>query len=629
MPDDSAGRDEPKLRAATAARRRLLLMLGVAELQHVFRKLSPWMHRAIGVALAMAFSTLIEQTKLLDGFEDAVVREVARQRSLANEMAAPEPGSLQIQQIEISAQARVSGLEQKEGVDGVIERLGGVAPIRRIALADVLDELGRQLPTADAGKDQILAIDIDLAPLEAKATAEEEVDAMLSALGQLRQHAHVIAVVLPRSPGTEGGRRERNEFLRRAGCTRLNPAASDTAHTHALFFASPRLFHAKGSYPTKFPYQRDEGHDLVRRTANGDAALPPHFPSLGTLIHLQFTHRFAHREAAAGAAEAGRDQEVSSARQSLTTLCEQAFAPRSGDELLEDRMATGEAEAIAQAYQQRRYSWRLLDDPSLQHTLIERVKPKGWAAELGPGVLSRPVLLLGIDGGTGYDKFGIAGISDESLSGAALHALQALSIEKRTYPPLLEKFAGMFVDAFLALMYWLAWEKWLRGSLSSVRKRMPIIGGWLVVGVPLVLGVFLTWVCIRFAAVAMGIDLWINPIYIVAGLLLAMYADAWNESDSVTEEERKLRSRLLGLPAARDALRSGFGSRVESAHFAATSSYLPVTGMDELRVQAEVVRSRLGAAALADAVLSALLRVLVLCAGWAIIVYELIKAGSL
>lgn len=635
MADDSGG-DEPQLRSATAARRRLLLMLGVAELQHASRKLSPVMHWLIGLALAMAGSTLVERLQFLDGFEDAVLREVARQRTLANELSIPGANELQVQQLEISAQARVATLEQRTSVDGVIERLGGVAPIQRGRMADVIKALAAQMPDAGPATAPIFAIDIDLAPLEGGATTGGERDQMLDALTTLRKKAHVIAVVLPRAAGTAGGREERNCFMRQAQCTRVTgatasgdshcslPSTDVTATTHnALFFASPRLFQPTGSYPTKYPYKLKEG-DRMEGRAGEETPPPPYYPSLGTLIHQQFKHRFSHGLAPTRATDKEEAKLASAKRQTLTALCEQAHAPRPDGELLEDRMATPAAEGIAKAYDDQRYSWRLLDDPRLQHTVIERVDLHDWTSSLDKTALARPVLLLGIDGGASYDKFGIAGISAQPVSGAGLHALQALSIEWQP-SPLKQKFAGILVDFGLGLAYSLAWLLLYKPVLLPLRARMPVIGGWLIAGVPLALGVFFTWVCFKVVAIGMGIDLWINPIYIVAGLLLGIYADAWSDSEAGTEEERKLRHRLLGLPAARDALRSGFGQRLDGVRFAATSGYQPVTGMDELRVHAEVVRSRLGTAALTDAVLSAVLRLVVLFAGWGFIFYELYK----
>jgi hypothetical protein len=618
MPDDS-GIDEQMLRAATAARRRALLLLAVAEFQHLFRRMSPWLHGLVGFALAMAFSMLIEQSRVLDGFEDAVVREVARQRELSKVIEPPQPHELQIQQLEISARMRVDTLEQRTDVRQVVERLGGVAPIQRGKLAALINDLSRELPPAAPASAPIVAIDIDLAPLEGGATSPEERTAMLDAIQKLRNSAHVIALVLPRAAG-DGGREQRNAFMQAAECTRVagKPASVENAEKgrNALFFASPRLFHPTGSYPTKYPYKLDSDDD-------GAAELPPFYPSLGTLIQLQFKHRFAHEPTPPAEMPHEAARQVLSARQTLTALCEQAHAARPDAELLEDRMATSASEKIAQAYKERRYSWRLLDDPRLQHREIDGGGTGSGMSSLGKDELTRPVLLLGIDGGASYDKFGIAGISPEPVSGATLHALQALSLELQP-SLLLEKFAGIGMDILLAVVYSLIWFL-IKPRLMSVRETMPVIGSWLVVGVPLGIGAALIYACFKVVAIGMGIDFWINPLYIVASLLLGIYVDAWSDSETGTDEERKLRHRLLGLPAARDALRNGFGQRVDGVRFAASSGYAPVTGMDELRVHAEVTRSRLGAAALADAVLSAVLRLVVLIAGWSFIVYEIVK----
>lgn len=631
MPASSTG-SEPKPRSEAAARRRLLLILLVAEVQRALEKLSPLIHWAFGLALAMAASQLIESLRFFDSFEDLIVREVARQRELEASFELPQPHELQVQQIEVSAQARVASLEQREGVGQVVERLGGVAPIRRGAMAEVITELAKRLPAPSPDRPRIVAIDVDLAPLEGGATTGEERQQMLQALTRLREKAHVLVIVLPRPASPAQLREDRNAFMRDAQCTRLGAGAAPPpgGTLHALFFASPRLFQQAGSYPTKYPHRlgADAGDTEAARQVLGAGELPPYYPALGNLIHLQFTHRLPHvPEVAANVPQAQADERLA-ARLAMTTLCEQAYAPGPGGTLLEDHMDTPAAATIAKAYREQRFSWRLLDDPRLQHTTIDGADSLRRPDEVHDALFERPVLLLGIDGGASYDKFGIAGIVDQEVSGASLHALQALSISKPV-SPLWEKVIGILLDALLGIAYALAWFLiYHKLGLKALRTRMPVLGGWLVAGVPLALGVFLTWLCFKVVAIGMGVDLWINPIYIVAGLLLGIYVDAWNDSEPGGEDEQRVRHRMLGLPAAREALRSGFGQRIEPAQFAPSSGYSTITGLDELRAHAAVVRKRLGPMALADAVLSAVLRVIVLCWGWALIAYELFKVGS-
>ncbi len=554
------------------------------------------MHGLLSIALAMALSTLIEKFGPFDRFEDAVVQEVARQRELSETIKPPAPHELQIHQLEVSARVRVETLEQRAGVEGVVQRLGGVAPIQRGALAEVITALASRLPEAkgepDPASTPIVAIDIDLAPLEGGATSTKEQDTMLNAINALRAKAHVIAVVLPRAAGANGGRKERNEFMQKAKCTRVIGAAATAPNQdprtrpNALFFASPRLFHDAGSYPTRYPYQLDD---------KDKSDLPPHYPSLGTLTLLQFEHQFMHHASQGSDVDEKEHARLSSARQTLTIMCEQAYAAHPESELLEDRMATPAAQDIAKAYKEQRYSWRLLDDPRLQQTVTDKPDLSDWAWNLPPGMMQRPVLLLGIDGGASYDKFGIAGISPEPVSGASLHALQALSIKAQHYP-IVEKSAGILVDGLLGILYWMTWEKLLQARLKRVRKSMPVLGSWLSVGVPLVVGGLLVWLCFKLVVIGMGVDLWINPIYIIVSLLLSIYVDAWSDSESGTQAQRKRRTHLLGLPAARDALRGGFGDRA-------------------------------GANALTDTVLSAALRLVVLIAGWGFIFREFWKGG--
>lgn len=572
------------------------------------------------------------------------MREIARLRTLQSSLAVPAAGTLQITHLELSAQMRVSKLEQQTDVKPILDRLGGVAPINRGEMANVVSALAERLKAVkhDAGSPTpIVAFDIDLAPLEGGVTTDRQRNEMIRAITNLREHAHVIAVVLPRSDKDALGHNARNCFMIQAQCTRLNggtaavAAAAPSCETStplpetakALFFASPRLFHQPGSHPNRYPYKLNAA--AAEEKAKGTpwaSRLPPYFPSLGTAIQQQHHYEFAH--AANSATRHGIEgNDALNARQTLTALCEQAHAPAAGGELLEDWMSTPLSRAIIDSYDQRRLSWRLLDDPRLNHTTVDGLLSITSTNGLSDGFFGGPVLLVGIDGGAAYDKFSVAGIAPQAVSGAGIHALQALSIGVQS--PLAEKLWGIFVDVVLSAAYSLLWY-WAYRWLRPLRQKMPVVGGWLVAATPLFIGGLLVWACVRFVIVGMNVDLWINPIYIIAGLLIGIYVDAWNDAERDSQAAvgaSESHSGLYGLGAAREALRSGFGQRLDSVRFAVTSGYHSITGMDDLRIRAQAVRSQLGAAALADALLSALLRVVVLLVGWFLILKDLFDTG--
>lgn len=555
------------------------------------------------------------------------MREIARLRTLEHDLKVPASDSLRITHLELSAQLRVGTLEQPTDVKAVLDRLGGVAPIDRGKMADVVSALAVRLASAPARSTPVVAFDVDLTPLEEGVTTGAQRDAMIRAITELRQHAHVIAVVLPRNEADAEAKKVRNCFMVQTQCTRLaGGVAAPTSHcgpvppladtAKALFFASPRLFHQPGGHPNKYPYKLKAGVlDEENKRTTWASRLPPYFPLLGTAMQQQDRFKFSHLGDSIMAKGVDPDAALNS-RRTLTALCEQAHAPAAGGELLEDWMSTPSSQAIAEAYSQSRLSWRLLDDPRLQHTTIDTLASITSADALRDEFFSGPVLLVGIDGGAAYDKFSVAGIAPQAVSGAGIHALQALSIGVQS--PLSEKLWGIAVDVALAAAYsalWYGAYKWLR----PLKQKMPTVGGWLIAAMPLLIGGGLVWLCLKVVVVGMGVDLWINPVYIVAGLLIGIYVDAWNDAGrdgQAAGSSPESPSGLYGLGAAREALRSGFGLRLDSVRFAVTSGYHSITGMDDLRVRARAVRSQLGAAALADALLSALLRVVVLVVGW-------------
>lgn len=573
------------------------------------------------VALALSLSAIIDGTGILDGLDGVFQREVARKRSAA-EPALPGQHALEIRHIEIGAAARVAYLEQRDEVTTAdIERVGGVAPIDRHRMAELLSDLAERLE-ARAGSPGapprwVVAVDVDLAPLNERAADPGRVGAMHAAIKRLREHADVVAITLPRP--TVEGRRARNAFMAASLCTLSKPASRDDSlppPRHGLYFASPRIFHAVGAFPINFPAQtkkastRDLG-DLARTSVG---ALPSHFPALGTAIYLLH-----------------RDPQGLESRRTLTALCDQASARPDGSDgrLLEDHLPPdGDLDAY-KWYATKRFNWRLLESAQLRSTVVERLVPADAAApvaavplrllDLDPQNFDSPVLLLGIDGGSRHDKFEVAGTVPGSASGASLHALQALSMET----PVSEcdtSRCGLLADILLGAAFALIWML-LHPMLEKLRRLMPIVGGWLIAATPILIAFVLMWAIVEVAAVGMGIDLWLNPAYLMLGLLLEAYMEGWRRAHRVSPEEQEERDRHFGISSAWGALQRGYGRRLDIVEVSVT------TGQARLEATAVSAAPGYSGATLADRVLSAVLRVTVLVVGLTLLVIKLNKGA--
>ncbi|WP_295644904.1 hypothetical protein [uncultured Methylibium sp.] len=605
--------------------RSIFRLLG-EEAEHHWERVPPPLRQAIrgtirvcsSVVFALALSAIIDSSGALDGLDGVLQREVARLRAVASPQL-PAGDALAIQHIEIGATARVAHLEQRDGIAiPEIARIGGVAPISRDRMAELLADLASRLDRSGNPQGSrtrwIVAVDVDLAPLNEKATSVDSLATMRRAIDDLRAHADVVAILLPRP--TVEGRRARNAFMVDAGCSRANETAATHASSAALrglYFASPRIFHKPGGYPVDFPATLREARSVGpdgSRPVGG--AAPPRFPSLGAAVYL------LHR----GSLQLD-DIEA------LTALCEQAHAngAKSGSDgrLLEDMLPPDGNFDAYDTYRPQRFNWRLLDSAQFSSTVVNRLQPESLATstpgvpvslvDLAPSRLTGPVLLLGVDGGARHDKFEIADAENQRVSGAMLHGLQALSLDT----PVSNcdgTWCGLLADVVLGLTFAVAWGL-LYPMLERLRSAMPIVGGWSVAAGPIMIAAGLMFACIQIAAVGMGVDLWLNPAYLMLGLLIEAYLQGWRRAHRVSVEEQTERERFFGLSSAWGALRRGYGNE--------TSVSGASLETDHARVETVTIAVGPGhsGAILADRVLSALLRVTVLTVGLYLLVIKL------
>lgn len=609
--------------------RLLAWMRRLREPTRAYRK-EAWDGFRLGLPAALvllALSAIIAHFKPLATLDAWMMGDIAARRS-ALEASLEIGPEMQLEQLEIAASARVAELEQKNvRVASEVARVGGVAPIDRAEMAKALRSVASGLAKTAAERKHpaIVAIDVDLAPLGQGATPPTAVEAMHGAITELRQYAHVIAVVLPRSE--VASRLERNAFMTQAQCTRqIGRSASETP-PYGLYFASARLFHRAGEPPLAFPYALKQCDD--------DDALPI-FPSLGTLMHLR------HGTQTGPSCGTPWDRLVRwlkdappPRQRTLTALCEQAHdAQGTGSDgmLLEDRFSEKKpADTLLEPYKQLMFNWRLLDSTQLGYTIVPTVQELETTVAFATTLpadktgsdLHPKVLLLGIDGGARHDKFDIAGVSPEPVSGAALHGLQALSVGTVLSG---SAWIGLAYDVAVGLLFAIFWAL-LSPLLARWRGAMPTLGGWVTALAPAGLAFLFIWGSMEAAAWLLEADLWLNPAYLILGLALDAYLEGWRQARRINESNKDPKAHpaqagrwfLFGADIALNSLRRGYGARVHWVDI------FLATGQGELLAAGAAHYEGSRGWEMADTVLSALLRVTVLVVGLSLVVHQLWK----
>jgi hypothetical protein len=553
---------------------------------HVFAEV----RHTLPILLLLVLATAaLHKLHLLDELEGWFMRQVVRS-VIANAYAGSDvlvelPDQHQrIQVVEAGPLMRITELEH-DGRDldaGTLDRIGGVRPIDRVKMAELLNSLAdqiKQAKKASAGVGPgIVVIDVDIAPL--KGPRQDE---MRKALMALREHVHVVAIVLDRP--TPQARIDRNVFMTHvAQCTQYADQAllAGPAAPKGLFFASPRLFYKAHGYPMQFPHR-----------AKADGA-ESDFPSVSTLIRILSDP---------GAIDQTRNQHT------LTRLCREAAAPCHqdctaplGDHLLlEDRLAGyGELEcpeskawskylaaplmrllanndrkgcSIEDLFEVERINWKLHGLGLVEsHLLAPRsASPSASASANGGQValtsvaLAPGTLLLGIDGGARHDKFDGATFLPEYISGSHMHALQALSLVDDRPAPKGYKLddnhtLGFLVDVVVGLLFVVPWaicktvSKCAKSRWPHADSLIDTVTALMPPTLALVLGVF----SVKLAApwLLAEFNTWANPAYVLAGLVAHAYVEAWKAHDPAPSHRTGLHT------GARTRARTGVRTRL-------------------------------------------------------------------
>ncbi len=547
-----------------------------------------WPHLPLVVLLSMG-TVILHSLHVLDATEGYFMRW-AVQVHLMGEAAADKlqrtaDASLRVQVIEAGVAMRIKELEY--GDDAPIQqlqRVGGVRPIDREKFARLLAALATRLaddahkahqgagnpahgPAPPQPLPRVVAIDVDIAPLPEDQTPAPQPQvaqrttaanaAMAAALNALRQHAMVIAVVMDRD--TPEQRQSRNLFLvNQAGCTRaavpggagqplapaaLRQAVADPPADHPLYLASSRVFHDlqrhHAGYPLSFAYAGVGSAASATELADpARQALQPtgsHFPSLSNLIHLS-TPSVSRKDAD---------------RSALTLLCDQAaraLVQRLPDALVLEDLASGHRpkscapsstadEAHCQVfdpdqYLQRRINWRFQDSDLLGRTELESAcqLPGTCSASTQPKLadehLHAGALIIGVDGGARHDKYEVASVTADAISGATLHALQAVSARPGHDLRALSAWA-LGIDILAGAIFLLLWQP-VQQQLQRARHVPRTLVNLLRVPLPVLLALALGWLAMQQISPAMlAFNVWVNPAYLLAGMAMHAYIEGW------------------------------------------------------------------------------------------------------
>lgn len=492
-------------------------------------------------------------------FRREVLARWATDRLAGGDTAQPT-GATRLRVLEVSSGLRIRELEPGGGQlpETAIARLQGIRPLARCKTADLLQRLAGQLPAATGASPpgRLVVIDFDLAPIGSN-PAGDCVPEMSAVLGQLRQKATVLAILMSRQDPAD--RQARNAFWTQAAqCTGATPpAAADVraAPRQPLYLASPQVFHAHHGYPLDFPVG-------PRRAWLGapDAAQAREFgavfPSVGNLIGVVL----------------GSTPPSDDGARALIALCAQMAPPWSAEACtLEDRLDASSAAArsacAGQGMHGQRvtgvdatptinrvarlahsaYNWRLREDRQLGFTPLVRLQQLSTDCTgfdcIDGRLLNVPVLVLSVDGGAGRDEYAVPNVTPDRVSGAELHALQHLSQLPGQVMHANSAVAVLadFIAGLLFLGAWVAARLWL----DSLR-RWPRLAGALKIAVPMLLVVVAVDCVFRrwLSPWLVGHDYWINPIFVLTGMLLHAYAEAWHGTHEAQQQH--------GLPHAPD-----------------------------------------------------------------------------
>lgn len=434
--------------------------------------------------------------------------------SAMSERPSPNPGGLAIQNLELGAELRAEYLEPISLDSQALRRLGGVRPIDRDQMAAFLRGLNaclikRERPSSDdclsrespGDRPQVLAIDIDLAPRESD--TERSAKEMEDALTALSANLKLLLIAMPRSETLSQERR--NAFMRRL-CLAPGAATPD----QRILFASPYLLR--------------EGDGTVREYLGGT------YPGLGRLMHQAHVHPDNR----------------------LDDLCARLPQAGAADPSL-PLVDQPDMPALTRQYPMEPIDWRHMDSPALSFLplLPPPNRDTDWVASAvqqirAQGGLAAPVLLLSADGGGAVDRFRAPG-SSAPISGAQVHAVQALSVETPLVEP---SWSGLALDLLMGSLMTLLAATFHTLVLAEIsEQRWPGLKRLLAAVSTLALALLTVRISMELAACVshqVG-GLWMNPTYLVLGLGLHAYAETQSPHPEPRAPRESWREQLLLL----------------------------------------------------------------------------------
>ena len=485
----------------------------------------------------------------IPSFDDAFARAVVPLRPPHRDDDAVRDRPV-VQVLEYATRVRIDSLEETAPLDGeTVERTAGIRPLSRTKMAALLSDIADRLDAPGTRKPRVIAIDVDLAPLERTNRACTEEGDVIRALDRLRRHSDVVVIALDRP---DSHRAARNEFMVNAGCTTPYLAPPRAAWTGActdkttreakpadpkprgLYFASPRWFTQQRAAPLKFLTVNNQ--ISWSSPAQLVDQIPKVYPSTGTLAHLLLAGSQPVADVQDGAAPAVQAR--------ATVLCDQAhddvFRRKSRlifeDLFSEESGVPVDPAEVASRFDLKGLNWRLLDSTEIERTVVADLPsmaappadaassvaaPQSSPTRVDDDRLDADVLIVAVDGGPNNDKFSVPTNPKERVSGAMLQGLQVLSLQH----PLREgSWEGAVFDLLVGLAFLLP-AALLVAVLEILGRRAPSLANGLLTVLPIALAAMLTMISLRVAAAKLNDDIWLNPAYVIAGLVLHAYLE--------------------------------------------------------------------------------------------------------
>lgn len=466
----------------------------------------------------------------------------------------------------LDAFARVNELEMDSGgLDKkLIDRVAGARPIDRCKFAGAISSLADQLMKPENSQYlKVVGLDVDIAPVADKARDHECNTSMAIAVEKLRQYVTVVAIVMDRE--SEELRKVRNSFYGKGGIDCTLPAtvkeskimpepSAATYRLKHLYLASPRVFHSTYSYPIEFPSEAKAG---VSHEASVSWQPPADtvFPSLSNLLlATAFRSGDAYLKSATMLCEQALMQTESRESRQDQMLLEDRIGERFPDKCSESSGDDACLKFSLDRYKSRPVNWRWIQTDDVHvYSLSELTDLSNYKLRPDNDFFSAAALILGVDGGAGYDKF--AGTLD-AIPGAALHALQAVSVEDASHVLYLQSVWALLADFAVGLAFLFAWKSvsllldWgLPGT--ATRQLLKLV-------LPVALAVLLGWFCLdRLAPFLLNLNIWANPLYLLAGLVLHAYVEGAEGGHEESEDaEHEGPDFTFGVGAAWDRWRS-------------------------------------------------------------------------